>query len=106
MSPYEELTLHCDTYAQVYYADDMFDNDMSPRIQGTIALGVANKRIGCHYFLNLSTGKVISRKQYYTLPTTNEVIKRVEQLAKIKSQPIIKNWYPHFERNINGDMYE
>ena len=84
----------------------MLFRSVSARTIGAIALGLANDRAGYHQFLNLSTGKVISRRQYHVLPMTEEVIKRVEQLAKAENQPIKKYGCPEFERDTNGNIYE
>ena len=57
-------------------------NAMTPRTVGGLCLGPTGSPNGSHYFLNLSTGKRIIRTRWTQLPLPNEVIDRVQRLAR------------------------
>ena len=58
------------------------DNSMASRTVGAIALGPTGNTQGGYYFFSLSTGRVINRNHWTTLPMPNDVISRVHVMAR------------------------
>ena len=71
-------------------------NDMKRRAVPAISLGQSNRK-GGHYFMSLNTGKRIHSYHWDKLPIPDEVIDRVEELAKEESQPLLTDKQPMFE---------
>ena len=65
-------------YAQAYIGTE---NTLKERSVHAVALHRSNENGGC-YFLNLETGKQVQSFKWEELPRTEEVIRRVEELAK------------------------
>jgi hypothetical protein len=68
-------------YAQVHEEPHPL-NSMQPRTIGAIALGPARNLQGGYRFMNLNTGKVIIRRNFTKLPMPDDVIRRIEQMAR------------------------
>ena len=60
---------------------------------GAICLGPTSNIQGSYYFLNLSTGKCITRRRWTQLPMPQEVIDRVNQLGTAEAQPQLLTFY-------------
>ena len=76
---------HCTTvFGQYVQAlnENMPTNSMKERTIGCIYLcPMPNQQPGFK-FMNLKTGKIITRRKYYEIPITKAVIDKVEELAK------------------------
>ncbi len=93
---YNKLKIEFGQYA-IVYADDDVTNTTASRGIGAIALSSTPYENGYYKFMNLNTGKLLNKKQFTVLPITDQVIKRVEALAKQQGQGLIKNGVPRFE---------
>ena len=93
---YNKLKIEFGQYAQVH-ANDNVTNTTASRSIGAIALSATPYENGYYKFMNLNTGKVLNKKQFTILPITEQVIKRVEEIAKQQGQGLIKNGVPRFE---------
>ena len=97
------------SYAQVHDEPEP-TNSMIPRTSGAICLGPNNTLQGGYKFLNLNTGRMVTRRSFTELPITNDVINRVEALAEEDSEPIIKfsdkygNIYSDATPDIDGEI--
>jgi hypothetical protein len=60
---------------------DQHDNTMNPRTVGAIALCPTGNEQGTYLFLNLNTGKIITRNQWTVLPMPDNVITHVDQMS-------------------------
>ena len=83
-------------------------NDMTERSEEAISLGTLNDS-GAHYFMSLKTGRKIKCHRWEELPITDEVIERVENLAKEEKQIKIDGGMPLFEwedGNVVDDNYD
>ena len=74
-----DMKKHCKiefgAYAQVH-VENTPTNSMSPRTEGCICLGPVGNLQGSVYFMKLSTGHVVIRRQFTELPLTQDVVKR------------------------------
>jgi hypothetical protein len=75
-------------YAQVFLDTK---NDMTERTVGAIALYPTGNMQSSWYFINLTTGKRITGYQWTVLPITDDVIKRVHDLAAAQDQDNIND---------------
>ena len=64
-------------------------NTNTTRSVGAIALSMTPNKNGEYKFMSLNTGRLIHRRQFKVLPITEEVIKRVHELAKREDQPLV-----------------
>ena len=71
-------------------------NDMKWRAAPAIALNQSNRH-GGHYFMSLNTGKRNQGYHWDKLPIPDKVIDKVEELARIKSQPLLTDKQPMFK---------
>ena len=93
---YADFPLSFGEYVQVHDHPST-TNDMNPRTTGAIAMGPENRQGGWK-FMTLSTGSSVLRYKWTPLPTPNDVILRVHELAdelKLKNKPT--NSKPTFE---------
>lgn len=67
------------SYVQVH---EEHDNSMASRTTGALALRPTGNAQGGYYFLSLTTGRVITRKSWTSLPMPQDVIDRVHVLAR------------------------
>lgn len=81
------------SYAMVYIGTT---NRMKARSVPGIALRESNQW-GGQYFMSLYTGKRLHSFKWQELPIDQDVIDRVEQLAKMEGQPIMPGNFPLFE---------
>ena len=76
-------TTHCklefDNYVQTHKEHD---NSMATRTIGAIALRPTGNTQGGYFFFSLSTGRVLNRGRWTSLPMPNEVIDRVHRMAQ------------------------
>ena len=80
-------------------------NSMRRRSVPAIALRELNNNAG-YYFMSLYTGRELHSNQWEELPTDDDVIEMVENLAKNEEQPLLPDKYPMFEwspGNLIGD---
>ena len=68
-------------------------NTQAARTVGAICLGPTGNIQGSYKFLNLRTGKRITRRRWTPLPMPQEVIDRVNQLGKADAQPELLTFY-------------
>ena len=66
-------------YCQVH--DPKGDNSMKPRTFGAIALLPTGSKTGSVYFYSLGTGKIVARDNFTIIPTPDEVINHMNNLA-------------------------
>ena len=87
-----DYNTHCrietGSYAQVHDEPNITNSD-TPRTTGAIAIGNMDNLQGGYYFLNLNTGKPITRRKFDKLPMPNDVIARVEALANSDDTEIL-----------------
>ena len=76
---HDHCQLEFGEYAQTH---EEGDNSMSPRTLGAIALRPTGNIQGGHYFLNLSTGRRITRWVWTRLPMPQSIIDRVNWLGQ------------------------
>ena len=74
------------TYVQAH-EEPAPTNSQEPRTMGAISLGPTGNIQGTFEFLNLRTGKKISRRKWTSLPMPQEVIDHVNQLGKADGMP-------------------
>jgi Reverse transcriptase (RNA-dependent DNA polymerase) len=82
-------------YAQMH---EPHSNNMESRTAGGIALRPSGNAQGGMYFMNLSTGKVVSRLHWTELPIPDDVIKRVNEIGKSTGESNDIRW-----EFVNGD---
>jgi hypothetical protein len=68
-------------------------NTQAARTVGAICLGPTGNIQGSYKFLNLRTGKHITRRRWSQLPMPQEVIDRVDQLGRADGQPELLTFY-------------
>eukprot|EP00957_Ditylum_brightwellii_P183861 14004833-Ditylum_brightwellii.AAC.1 len=59
---------------------------MNDRTVGAIALGPSFNLQGGYKFLNISTGKLIHRRDFTELPMPDSIIKKIENMAEQEGQ--------------------
>jgi hypothetical protein len=94
---YNTMKLEFGTYVQIFN-ENTPSNTMATRTTGAIALNSVHNSKGDYYFLNLDTGKRVSRHQWTVLPMPKSVIQQVSYLALREKQPLLKNQCLLFER--------
>ena len=87
------LTIALGAYAEV---KEKTTNTNKYRTVPAIAIRPSNDR-GGYYFLSLLTGRVLHCQQWTELPTTDQVITKVESMAEDQGQPIMNDKVPLFE---------
>jgi hypothetical protein len=94
---------HCQlqfgSYAQAHQEPDP-TNAQAARTVGAICLGPTGNMQGSYKFLNLRTGKRITRRRWTLLPMPQEVIERVNQLGTADGQPELFTFYDRKGRMI------
>jgi hypothetical protein len=74
---------HCKyQFGQYVQTHEHHDNTMIPRTIGALALRPTGNAQGNFYFLSLSTGRVINRAHATALPMPDDVIDRVNRMAR------------------------
>ena len=68
-------------------------NTQGARTVGAICLGPTGNLQGSYKFLNLRSGRLITRRSWTNLPMPDEVIKRVDQLGKSEGQPELLTFF-------------
>jgi Reverse transcriptase (RNA-dependent DNA polymerase) len=68
-------------------------NTQAARTVGAISLGPTGNLQGSYKFLNLRTGRLITRRTWTSLPMPDEVIARVNALGKSENQPELLTFY-------------
>jgi hypothetical protein len=91
------MKLEFGTYVQIFN-ENTPSNTMATGTTGAIALNSVHNSKGDYYFLNLETGKRVSRHQWTVLPMPKSVIQQVSYLALREKQPLLKNQCLLFER--------
>ena len=76
----DHLSLDFGSYVYIYN-DPNPTNSTAPRTTGAIALNAVGNSKGDFYFLNLETGKRVSRHQWTALPMPLSVIQQVHFLG-------------------------
>lgn len=84
------------SYAMVHLGTN---NTMKPRSVPGIALGPSNEW-GGQFFMSLFSGKRLHSYKYTELPIDDEVIRRVDELAKKEDQAEMPGGFPLFEWDI------
>jgi hypothetical protein len=91
-----DYTKHCKipfgSYVQTHEEPDI-TNTQAARTGGAICLGPTGNLQGSFKFLNLRTGRLITRRNWTSLPMPNEVIERVNALGKAEGQPSLLTFY-------------
>ena len=79
---------------------------------GAICLGPSGNLQGGYKFMNLRTGKKITRRRWMALPMPQEVIDRVNKLGETDGQPSLLTFYDRHgnpvgdSENPNSDLTE
>jgi hypothetical protein len=89
------------SYVQVH-KDNNPTSSMAARTLGAICLGPTGNIQGSYKFLNLRTGKRITRRRWNSLPMPQQVIDRVNELGKADGLPELLTFYDRKGRLI-GD---
>jgi len=94
-------------YCQIH-EEDQPRNSMAARTQGAISLGPSGNFQGGQKFYTLTTGKVVVRRAWTELPTSNSVITRIHLLAKgMPALPVFTDCTGRiFGDVINEDIYD
>ena len=105
-----DYSKHCrfpfGSYAQVH-DEPSPTNSPTARTVGAITLGPTGNLQGGYIFLNLWTGKKITRRNWTHLPMPFEVIKRVNQIGLAQGQPKLLTFqYRHgHEKKRSGSIF-
>ena len=76
-------TTHCKLeFGDYVQTHEEHDNSMATRTIGAIALRPTGNTQGGYFFFSLSTGRVLNRGRWTSLPMPNEVIDRVHVMAR------------------------
>ena len=94
---FTHLKLEFGTFVHIYN-DNQPTNTMAPRTTGAIALNSVGNSKGDYYFLNLETGRRVSRHQWTVLPMPHSVIQQVHLLALKDKMPLLRQQSLVFER--------
>ena len=94
--PAPDVSRKCAVFGSYVMGFTRTKNDMSERSEKAISLGT-QKDSGPHYFMSLRLGKIIKCHRWEELPITQEVVDRVENLAKEEGQIKLTNGMPLFE---------
>jgi hypothetical protein len=73
---------HCQFFCEYIQTHEQRDNSMQSRTIGAIALRPTGNIQGGYQFFSLLTGKIMQRYNWTRLPMPNEVINRIDTLAK------------------------
>jgi hypothetical protein len=92
----KHIQLEFGEYVQVH---DEHNNTMQTRTTGAIATKPTGNAQGGHWFYSLSTGRMIDRRRWTRLPMPNDVIERMNVLARSNPAGL------HFT-NMNNEDYE
>jgi len=84
----KQLQLPVGQYCQVH-EEELPRNSQAPRTRGAIALGPTGNVQGGFRFMSLKTGKRITRYSWDSIPITETVIARVEQLGRDQPEHFI-----------------
>ena len=91
-----DYTKHCKlpfgSYVQAH-EEPSPTNTQAARTVGAICLGPTGNLQGSYKFLNLRTGRLITRRSWTSLPMPDEVIARVNALGKAEGQPPLLTFY-------------
>ena len=106
----EVIKLNFGDYVQTHNVRSR-TNDNEQRTVGAIALYPTENGQGSWVFMSLVTGKEIHRYQWEILPISEEVIMRVEELAKGENQPLVSSnfkyeWREEVDLNDQDDLEE
>lgn len=74
-------------FGEYVQSHEKHDSSMSERTIGAINLGPTGNQQGSHWFLNLSTGKRMSRTRWTRLPMPQDAIDRVNHLGRHQGMP-------------------
>ena len=75
-------TTHCKLeFGDYVQMQEEHDNSMATRTIGAIALRPTGNTQGGYFFFSLSTGRVLNRGRWTSLPMPNEVIDRIHRMA-------------------------
>ena len=76
-------TTHCKLeFGDYVQTHEEHDNSMATQTIGAIALRPTGNTQGGYFFFSLSTGRVLNRERWTSLPMPNEVIDRVHRMAR------------------------
>ena len=80
-------TTHCKLeFGDYVQTHEEHDNSMAARTIGAIALRPTGNTQGGYFFYSLTTGRVLNRGRWTSLPMPNEVINRVHRMARQEYQ--------------------
>ena len=78
-----DFNWHCKyEFGEYVQTHEQHDNSMSPRTIGALAMRPTGNAQGNYYFFSLSTGRIINRVHATKLPMPDDVIERVNTLAR------------------------
>lgn len=83
---FNKLKLEFGAYAQVFEPSNA-TNTPAQRTLGAIALNLTGNVQGDYNFMSLETGELIRRHKWTSLPITETVVARVEEIAAKQQQP-------------------
>ena len=94
---FNHLRLEFGTYVHVFN-ENTPTNTMAQRTTGAIALNSTGNSKGSYFFLNLETGRRVSRHQWTVLPMPSSVIQQVNYLGLKDKMPLLRDNTLLFER--------
>jgi Reverse transcriptase (RNA-dependent DNA polymerase)/Zinc knuckle len=100
---YNHIQLDFGEYVTVF-EDNNPTNTNAPRVVDAIALHHTGNAQGGYYFMSLTTGERVSRRQYTKLPLTQRIIDAVEHLALQQHQPLLPGTGPIFMWHPDGHI--
>jgi hypothetical protein len=93
---YNDMKIEFGAYAQVF-KENQITNTPITRTTGAIALTPTGNAQGGQFFMSLTTGRKLSRRQWDELPMPDGVITTVERMAQNENQPLLGQGAPLFE---------
>ena len=94
---YNHHRLEFGTYVHIFN-DHHITNTIAPHTTGAIALNSVGNSKGDYYFLNLETGRRVSRHQWTVLPMPHSMIQQVHLLGLKDKMPMLNRRSLVFER--------
>ena len=108
-----DYNCHCKlafgAYTQVH-EENLKTNSQQARTLGAICIGTSVNLQGSYKFMNIRTGKRLTRRKWTELPKPQEVIDRVNKIGASDGQPSLLTFYNRHvnpvgdTKNLNADL--
>ena len=90
------LSSELGSYVQVFEHNDP-TNTTKECTTGTVTLNPTGNTQGGYFFMSLTTGRRLNRRQWTALPMTTDVMQRVNNMGEEEGQPLLQGECPIFE---------